>query len=133
MPLDVWVGASNKSAGHHVASFKPEAYYAFIEPICEEVLQPVGKMIDQYDNMNFNSSELFRLLDVFARAEALILKQPKEFDVDMGTNLGSYREPKNEKIFHRVKRADILDFVRRLKSIVTDAQLSGKSVSFVGD
>ena len=72
-------------------------------------------------------------MEVFSRAEDLILKQPKEFDIYMGTNLGSYREPKNEKIFHRVKRADILDFVRRLKSVVTDAQLSGKAVSFVGD
>jgi hypothetical protein len=51
----------------------------------------------------------------------------------MGTNMGSYVEPKNEEIYYSVKRTEYLDFVERLRGAVLEAKDSRRPLVFFGD
>ena len=133
MALDVWVGKPTRFKGGPAVSFEPEAYYSFLYELFEEFAEVHGQMIDPYDGAIFESNELVPVLELIDKAEALVSAQEDEFEVHMGTNLGSYHEPKNEDIFFKVKREDYLKFINSLRLAARVAQKTGKPLVFFGD
>lgn len=133
MALDVWVGKPNKLRGGPSVSFEPEAYYSFLFPLFEAFAQSNGKMIDSYDGAVFEKEELTLVLEFVEKAKKLVSAQSEEFDVFMGTNLGTYYKPKNEDIYHTVNRSEYLGFLEQLHAIVLEAQQSGNPLVFLGD
>lgn len=73
------------------------------------------------------------VLKLVIRAEVLISAQPEEFEVHMGTNLGSYHEPKKEEIFHTVKRNEYLKFIEGLRAAILEAKRTNTPLVFFGD
>jgi hypothetical protein len=133
MALDVWIGNPMRFTGSPAVSFEPEAYYSFLLPLFEEFAETYGQMIDPYDGAVFDTNALAPVIELVDKAQALISAQPEEFEVYMGTNLGSYLEPKNEEIYHPVKREEYLAFIDRLRSTVLEAQRTSKPLVFFGD
>jgi hypothetical protein len=133
MALDVWIGNPTRFSGSPAVSFEPGAYYSFLLPLFEEFAETYGQMIDPYDGAMFDANALAPLIALVDKAQALISTQPEEFEVHMGTNLGSYLEPKNEEIYHSVKRQEYLAFIDRLRSAVLEAKRTGKPLVFFGD
>lgn len=133
MALDVWIDNPTRFSGDPAVSFEPEAYYSFLLPLFEEFAESYGQMIDPYDGAVFEPNALAPVLELVDKVRALISAQSEEFEVHMGTNLGSYLEPKNEKIYHPVKRDEYLAFIDRLRSAVLAAQRTSKPLVFFGD
>lgn len=115
MALDVWIG--KPSIGKYLKSSR----------------SPMVKLIDQYDGAIFESTELVPILGLLDKAKALISAQTEQFEVHMGTSLGSYLERKNEEIYHTVVRDDYLIFIEMLRSAVFEAQKLAKPLVFYGD
>ena len=133
MALDVWVGYPERKSGGPAVSFEPEAYYMFLYPLFEAFAKQHGKMIDQYDGVEFEGKELDHVIELVESAKSLIERQPEIFEVHMGTSLGSYMEPKNEEIYHNVERAEYLVFIERLRDAVLKAKSNHKPLVFFGD
>lgn len=133
MALDVWVGEPTRFVGGPAVSFEPEAYYSFIFPLFAEFAQSSGQMIGPYEGARFESSELAGVLALVDKAREMISAQPEEFQVHMGTNMGSYLEPRNEEIFCTVSRYEYLAFIEKLRLAVLEAQRTGKALVFFGD
>ncbi len=133
MALDVWIGNPKRFIGGPAVSFEPEAYYTFLFPLFEELAESCGQVIDLYDGAMFEPDALAPVLELVDKAHALISSQPEEFEVHMGTNLGSYLEPENEEIYYTVKRDEYLAFIAKLRSAVLDSRRRNKPLLFVGD
>jgi hypothetical protein len=133
MALDVWIGEPTRFKGGPAVSFEPEAYYWFLYPLFEEFARLHGQMIDPYDGAAFLSTELAPVLKLVDDAEAMIAAQPSEFRVHIGTNLGTSFDPKNEAIYHTVKRDEYLKFIGKLHAAVLQAQKTGERLVFFGD
>lgn len=133
MALDVWVGYPEPHRGGPSVSFEPEAYYSFLYPLLEDFAARHGKMIDPYDGAVFEGRELEDVLALVDRARSLIERQAEAFDVHIGTNMGSFVEPRHEEIYFRVNRADYLVFIERLRGAVLEAKASSRPLVFFGD
>ncbi len=133
MALDVWIGEPTRFAGRPAVSFEPEAYYSFLYPLFEEFAQSSGQMIDPYDGAKFESFELNSVLTLVDKAREMVAAQPEEIKVHMGTNMGSYLEPKHEEIYCSVNRYEYLEFIEKLRLAVVEAQRTGKPLVFFGD
>lgn len=133
MALDVWVGHPTRNKNGPSVTFSPEAYYSFLYPLFEDFAEQHGTMIDPYDGAAFEGEKLGPVLELVERARELVEKQPAVFDVHMGTNIGSYLEPKNEPVYHRVERAEFLEFLARLRAAVLAAKREHLPLVFYGD
>jgi hypothetical protein len=133
MALDVWIGRPTRFKGGPAVSFEPEAYYSFLYPLFEEFAATYGQMIDPYDGAVIETTELLPVLALVDRAKALVSAQPEVFDVHMGTNLGSFFEPKSEEMYDTVKRDEYLIFIEALRAAVFEAQRTNRPLVFVGD
>lgn len=133
MALDVWVGAPAHDRGGPFVSFEPEAYYVFLRPLFEVFAEQHGKLIDPYDGCQFEGDELDHLLELVEEARQLIAQQNEVFDIHMGTNVGSFLEPRNEEIYQQVVRSDYLAFVGRLRAAVLAARNGCQPLVFYGD
>jgi len=133
MALDVWIGYPTHNGKGPAVSFTPGAYYTFLNPLFEDFEEQHGTMIDPYDGAAFEGEELGPVLELVDRARRLVEEQPAVFDVFMGTNIGSYLEPKNEPVYHRVERAAYLEFLERLRAAVLAAQREHLPLVFYGD
>ncbi len=133
MALDVWVGDWNKSESKLVVSFDPKVYYSFLSPLFEEFEKTYGQMIVPYDDAMFEPGSLGPVFELVDNAEALVSSQAEQFEVHMGTNLGTYFEPKKEEIYCTVHRDEFLEFIQKLRSAVRIAQQTGKPLIFYGD
>ena len=81
----------------------------------------------------FETDALAPVLELIDKAKTLVSSQAEQFDVHMGTNLGSDSEPKKEEIFCTVHRAQYLEFIEKLRSAAQAAQETGKPLMFYGD
>lgn len=133
MSLDLWIGKPNRLRSKHALSFEPEAYYWFLYPLFEAFHASHGVMIDLYDGAWFEPGSFAPLFELFDNAEAMIKAQPEMIDVCVGTELGTKAKPENQKIIVQINRAEYLEFINELKSIVRRAQQAKQPLVFFGD
>ena len=125
MALDIWVGDWNEK-GSKLTFLRPRSILFVLCPIFEDFEKEKGIMIDPYDGARFDSQFLDQVDELASKAESLVLSQPREFDVYMGTNLGTTLEPKNEEIYFTVKRSEFIDFIKKWESAIRQARESRK-------
>ena len=133
MALDVWVGRPGRLGSKLMVSFEPDAYYAFLSPLFEEFAQAHGRWIDPYEGTSFEPEGLAPVFALIAQAEARVAAQAEEFDVHVGTDIGSFHEPANEELYETVQRARYLEFIRVWRSAAELAQRARKPLVFWGD
>lgn len=133
MALDVWVGFPERGKGRLALSFESDAYFEFLMPQFDSFFEHYGIRIDPYDGASIEGEQLDAMLELLAAATTLIEQQSGRFDVYMGTDLGSHREPRNEKVYRTVERAEFLAFMAEFRGAAVEARRSDQLLYFIGD
>ena len=129
MPLDV---CYRREDGDHEVVFQlhDNAHYWFLHPWFVRLHKALGKYIDLYGDVELDKgSGLTALVQALAEAKGHAERQPKEWQVHVGTRL----RPVHKELYETVRRAELLQVISRFQAVVERALLQDRKLDFRGD
>ena len=110
--------------------FTEDGTYEFLQPWFLEVRQAIGKYIDLYGDVTFDSSNgLTMLTDAVRSARAKAQSQPRIWQVHVGTQL----RPERKELFRTMDRGRLLSSIDRFAGLVQEAADLDRPLVFRGD
>lgn len=135
MSLDIALAKGEgapRSAAELSVSFDDDengGYYWFLHPLFERLAHSTGQYIDLYGSAEFHGDDLAALDGALSEARQLVLAQPEQWSVQVGTQTG----PVRRELFKDVERSKFLALIDGLFDLVTQARSTGRPVVCLGD
>jgi hypothetical protein len=110
--------------------FAEDGTYEFLEPWFLQVRETTGKYVDLYGDAKFETpTGLVMLADVICKARASAERQPRSWDIHVGTQV----RPERKELYRRIDRQQLLSSIDRLAQLLQEAMDLDKPLVFRGD
>ena len=114
--------------------FEDDGYYWFLYPLFERLAQRTGQLIDLYDGAAFSGPALAALRETIAEAMQLVGTMTDQWDVQTGTEIGSYQNPKPPTpVYSPVQKGEFERLLRRFGELVDAAERKKARIVCLGD
>ena len=110
-------------------SFDNDGYYWFFHPLFERLRDETGKYIDLYGDATFSRDDYPRLLHLLDEADVIARRQPKTWEVHVGTQV----RPTRKELYRTVHRDHVLKIITTLRNMVDAADKLGGHLECIGD
>ena len=136
MSLDIALAKGAPSSATEISvSFDDDengGYYWFLHPLFERLAHSTGQYIDVYGFAEFRGDDLAALDGMLSEARQLVLAQPEQWSVHVGTQGGANLAWPRE-LFRDVERSKFLALIDGLSALVTQARSTGRPIVCLGD
>ena len=129
--LDLYLRKNGQADGDPPAelSLEDDGYYWFLHPWFERLRAQCGKFLDLYGDVVFTADDFPRLRQLLDDASASAREQPASWEVCVGQQT----RPMPRKIYHSVRRDQLMALLDDLRSIVSQAERTGQQIECIGD
>ena len=111
-----------------------DGYYWFLFPHFEDLANETGQMIDLYNGAVFESATLAAFRAMIERAKGAVRTMPDCWNVQTGSEIGSYLEPKEPTpVFSAVEKGALIQLLDRFAELVDTAISTKGRIRCLGD
>jgi hypothetical protein len=130
MGVDIRIRANGRQTQAGLAiSFNDDGYYWFLHPLFERLRDESGKYVDLYGDARFTRDDYPRLRRLLDEADGMARRQPKAWEVHVGTQL----QPMRKEIYRTVERDNLIEIISTLRKMVDVADELGGVLECIGD
>jgi len=121
--------SNQKGSGQPALALENDGYYWFLHQLFSSLAEHTGRYIDLYGETSFRLHELAHLDRFLFEARALVSEQPKQWQVNCGTQT----HPVKKEILESVTQKQFKVILDQLENIVNKARESKGVITFEGD
>ncbi len=132
MSLEIGIGQDSSwtpDRSEPLLYLEDDGYYWFLHPLLERLAKATGQYVDLYGGASFAGDHLTALEQTLADAQQLVMSQPEEWSVHVGTQVS----PDHRELYHGAKRERMRELLDRWDEITTRARQLGRPVVCLGD
>ncbi len=130
MSLDLHVrGQRFRDRPAPALSLENDGYYWFLQPLFARLRDECGKSLDLYGDTQFTRDDFPRLRALLHEAERLARRQPRTWEVHLGTQL----RPAKREVRRTVDRDRLLELIAAFRALVDAADELGGTLECIGD
>jgi hypothetical protein len=118
--------ADPNTLGTIILNLRDDGYYWYLSSYWPSS-SSTGKLIDLYGTAVFRGPNLAQLNGCLARAAESLNTEPESWEERIGTR------PDGRGVYSIVNKAKLLALINKLQKAVSEAEISGMEIRFIGD